>query len=539
MRGFKTIISAGFLASALALAGCGGGSDSDDMMSGPTAEETAAMEAAQNAVQDAIAAAQALAINTEATADEVSTVANQIMTARSMVGDLPEAEQGSATANLDLAQGVVNIHEERLLQAAAAEEAQDELDDIEEANNKKAAEEAQEALTAKAKELSKAIAAVQALSPAPTVSATSIGQIDLGGGNNSDVITLKKDSDAVVMALGNWMGTKYVGSAGTGDTSSTGETRVYSNAEDPDSVPFIGPAGEAIHGLTATTAEDDGNAYGLTAGAHAGIGTGDQSPFPKTGTTTYKGDDRKFAGTFMSAPGTYECTGSAACTAGPNSDGAIVLAGVWTFTPDSGAMLSVADKTYLQFGWWLRKDGDGPSHAGAFTRATGVTAVDSTAINGVNRTSTTVTATYTGSAAGKFAVSDPLRPMEDNAGHFTANAKLTAEFSAATMLSGTIDKFRLNDGNDDPGWTVSLQKAGHTSDAFGTAATATAQTVWSIGEAKGMKSGEWSAQMYEDVGDDNTTPDSVIGTFESSFGAHVGSRNTHSMVGAFGAGLDN
>ena len=109
-----------------------------------------------------------------------------------------------------------------------------------------------------------------------------------------------------------------------------------------------------------------------------------------------------------------------------------------------------------------------------------------------------------------------------------------ADFKAtASTLSGTIDNFRLNDGSDDPGWSVELQKAmfDNDGDKFMTNATPDGdQTVWSIGGNKGAASGKWEAQMYdEDTKDGSNVPTSVVGSFMSTIGT------THEMVGAFGA----
>ena len=83
----------------------------------------------------------------------------------------------------------------------------------------------------------------------------------------------------------------------------------------------------------------------------------------------------------------------------------------------------------------------------------------------------TGTATYTGAAAGKFAISDPIfaisdPTVDDNSGHFTADATLTAKFGAsadaksANGLTGTIDNFVLNDADEVTPWSVTLLRRG-------------------------------------------------------------------------------
>ena len=104
-------------------------------------------------------------------------------------------------------------------------------------------------------------------------------------------------------------------------------------------------------------------------------------------------------------------------------------------------------------------------------------------------------------------------------------------------MTGTIDNFRLNDGTEDPGWSVALNDGG-----LGSAGSITAPTgddalgtVWSIDGNKAPASGTWSGTMYDEmpgdppVGDGSTVPTTVTGTFYSEFST-IGR-----MVGAFGA----
>ena len=341
-------------------------------------------------------------------------------------------------------------------------------------------------------------------------------------------ITLKK-GDAAGM-LGSWNGMDYTGMAGTGDSKSTGMVRAYSNTEAAKSVSFL--SADAGHGLTLTSDAGDGDAFVAPTDASSDI---DGSDFPTVGEMTYTGADRKFSGTFMGASGTYECTSTDDCKATASGDDGITLAGTWTFTPSPGATVQPKDLHYLQFGWWVRKDSKGsPTHADVFYRQMG----DLTAVSEdrINNAALQGEATYTGKAAGKFAISDPLNADNDNSGHFTANAKLTADFmTTESTLSGTINTFRLNDDSTDPGWSVALQEAMFMNDGdkFGSDDDITSMdtTVWSIGGNKGAASGSWEAQMYDDKtkDDGSNVPDSVVGKFMSNIGS------THSVVGAFGA----
>ena len=385
-------------------------------------------------------------------------------------------------------------------------------------------------MTAMAKALKAAIGAGR---PAGlVVTPTSIPAFDLDGdGTGTDesaALTLKKG--ASVGSLGSWTGTDYAGEAGTGDAKTTGMVRVYSNQGAAKRVTFASEAGAAVHGWSAASGDPVGDYTVVTTSAAQ---QGAVGGFPTTGTSSYEDDDT-VPGTFMKASGTYECTAAGGCTAAVTADG-VDLGSDWTFTPAPGATLQQPDANYLRFGWWVRKDKDGPTHAGVFSGPVGTTVALTDAV--INNAALVGKATYTGSAAGKFAISNTLQPAGDNSGHFTANAKLEADFKVTgSTLSGTIDAFRLNDGSNDPGWSVELQKTQFTTPNFASDEDATTAdiTVWSINDAKGAASGEWQAQMFdESATDGSNVPTSVVGSFESSIST------THSMIGAFGATKDD
>ena len=244
-------------------------------------------------------------------------------------------------------------------------------------------------------------------------------------------ITLKK-GDAVG-SLGNWKGTDYAGmEAPTGAAAkNTGMVRVYANQGAAKSVTFASEAGGVIHGWSAVSGDPPGDYTVVTTAAAQQKAVGG---FPTTGTTSY--DDQKVTGTFMGASGTYEC--AATCTATVTADGVDLGTG-WTFTPGPGATLQQPDARYLQFGWWVRKDKDGPTHAGAFYGVVTPTTTPLAASTIINSAALVGKATYAGSAAGKFAISDPLRPADDNAGHFTADAELMADFKATVLFRTLFD----------------------------------------------------------------------------------------------------
>lgn len=384
-----------------------------------------------------------------------------------------------------------------------------------------------------------------AATTADTINAA--GALDLAAGAATGAI----DPPAMMAGdpagtLGGWKGTHYA-NTDTG-TKVTNAAVVYSNQDDPDMEPFgdIHSTGytAATHTLTLTANADD-NIMG--------------SGFPTVGTKTFSanvtgGSEVSVTGEYDGVAGTYFCTivSGTPCTAAYGSDG-ITLGTNWSFVHGAGAMVPVTDDDYLYFGWWLRSNEDGPTTASAFVGAEGT---PPTALTGVNAIAGS--ATYVGKAAGKYAIYNPLDATGD-AGHFTADATLTAKFSGdGAGVTGTINNFMA--GDKSMPWSVALNNNTLASDADGADAatnlsadgagtitsapdytTATPDvddsktTVWSIDGNSAAASGTWSGQMYDEAqtgaaDDGSDVPTTVLGTFNSEFGS-IGR-----MVGAFGAG---
>jgi len=351
-----------------------------------------------------------------------------------------------------------------------------------------------------------------------------------------------------------------------------------------------------------------------------------------------------FAGSVKGVSGTFWCTGT--CTApatNPNTgvvgdtsdatgdgrnDGFVTAddstgtgapAGTWTFTVDPGATIDVADDDgYLAFGWWLHKRGDDKPTAermnvATFAQAYGLAprrpeqTVDATtrAVTAITTPSAkadtpqiagngvflTGTATYSGGAAGKYAIAESTTDSAEG-GHFTANATLTADFDADSdgnigngndvdgiKLTGMIDNFMTGDMARD--WTVSLsydansgavngtsdaQEASRTDAALGrymesptmlgdigtgagfdvsgvcagftganagtSAGCGVASAAWDLGGASPGRGG-WSATYYgASAGLETDHPTAIIGRFGA------GIRGVAQITGAFGATMD-
>ena len=183
------------------------------------------------------------------------------------------------------------------------------------------------------------------------------------------------------------------------------------------------------------------------------------NPDANISTDTHE-DGETVDGIDMEARGSLTCsesTGGAGRTVRKTSAGHTFSEG-WTFTPKSGAMLSMKDGVYLYFGWRLRDDAKGPTHASAFDGMVPAS-VETGALSATDGFNHSGSATYKRMAAGKFAIDNSFGSASDT-GQFTADTMLIARFGAttdanSTGLTGTIEVFRLNGSNAKPGWSVS------------------------------------------------------------------------------------
>ncbi len=281
-----------------------------------------------------------------------------------------------------------------------------------------------------------------------------------------------------------------------------------------------------------------GQELALSTTAHAGVagaafdgrdgGTVEHEPNAKSTEAAATNDVVMLPGTYSGATGSYQCTG-ADCTSSVNANGTIAFGGGagWTFTANTGAMVSIADPAYMTFGWWMRdiKTSSDPLDAvTVFHGPRGGTAVgDVDALTGE--------ADYEGGAAGKYAWRDRVADTA-HGGHFTAKASLAANFDT-NMMNGSIFGFRLGDDGTDPGWTVTLMPHA-ISTADGSVARADSSTQWAVGSSKADAAGGWQAQLSNTGKSRNDNlPTGVSGTFNANF------NEQGRMLGAFGANIEN
>lgn len=523
------------VASALLLAGCGGGSgggDTPPVEQSDAATERAAIDRALSAAYEAVRE-----VDDDSTDAEVKAAKDAIVAARAAIAratNVPEAEKATNSAQVDTLESDLN-KAKTARDTAMANAADDKAADM--------------AKTGKA--LYAALGATplanNEVAPVLASSGLTINVADGAGaletGTNPDAVELKAGVSAGPL---NWAGTNYARTTGTGASKVTSEAAVYTNQGSGKTVPFADRgnvlATETVDTVPAFTAIKDylTVALGGTIDSGADIAKVMAPAFTHSGIQNHatSSDTGIFTtrGTYDGAPGVYRCTGS--CTSTNDDDGSpSELGGTWHFKPDAGAnaMAHSPDAEYLYYGWWVHKNSDGdPAAASAFAGTVGT-------IPPLGNSPDTITgsAKYVGNAAGKWALNNAIDGTGDG-GHFTADAELTAKFGAIAApnnggVTGTIDNFRLNDGTEDPGWSVELQRAGWDSGAATFGATTAGTTVWSVNGNKADASGAWSGTMYDEMpgnapdGDGSNIPTTVTGTFHSAF-----SNNGH-MVGAFGA----
>ena len=512
MRGFKTIISAGFLASALVLAGCGGGSDDDvmDDMTQSDADEMA-RSAANTAIMSANTAADAL--DNMSSEDDVSNVEGLIMDARTAIGMVPKGEQAELTLMLQDAHAAVNKQRGRL------EEEQRQAD----MNREEADKLARAAVAAAAKTLHAGLGVGSVDLDNAVISISATGAVT-GASDGSTTDAEFKMTKDMVPTHGNWAGGKYRVKA----SGMTDEAAVYSNRDSSMPVPFSDKWGDATDGVADIIDENgdilQNNLTGrasLIAGADFASGSGGKNH------TKDANDNVRVSGTFDGGSGLYQCDQSSttACRSQVDGEGGIILSGGWTFTPASGAMVpSAPSGDYVAYGWWSRTTSKGVDVM-AFQDDIGTAAPASTT------NTVTGTATYSGGAAGQYAIYNPLDDGDSDSGEFTASAMLTAKFGNATdegTVDGALTNFMASDGPRP--WMVTLNSGDADNIAAGVISGGT--TVWKINDTAADAGGNWSGNFYNPApaGNAGDAPMTAAGTFTSVYGDGVGR-----MIGAFGA----
>jgi len=514
------------IAASIGLAGCGGSSDTktvDDMTKTPTAEQLKAEQDGINReATDALTAISALASSDEGATDDLVEALETAIT--DLDAEIKGVQYGDNTDTTNA--------------AAVLAQARGVLKDIEMAKTSTANKERADA--------GKALLDKFGIGTGTLNSGRDELTITTGNSGVTAPRAALEKTETTVDPLGSWKGVEFALRTPEDedeDLTSMDHAVIYTNQGDGESDPLT--ASNLPDGLTALDPAIPGT-YAVTANT-AGDITGDS--FPKAGTRTYS-RVQKFAGTYKGISGTYEC--NAGCTASNDGDD-ITVGANWRFTPAANSVRSTPDNSYLYFGWWTRTDKDGEPegasafHGSAYSAGAVNALADPSGIGG--------TATYSGKAAGRFAIYDP-QDRTGNSGDFTANVMLTAKFAAwgdDGGVSGTVNGFEA-DGKAVP-WLVTLNRANWNgaTGAFGdddfnydgddNTPDGRPMTSWSLDGDKDNAAdadGSWQGSLHDearptgaDDDDGNNVPNSATGVFHSKFG------ETHEMVGAFGAGLNN
>ena len=498
---------------ALLLAGCGGGSTVQKGAPPPTQVETAkaAFDKAEDGVTAATtdaemlaaykalqAAADALVAAQKAAGEDSTATAVRSGEAKAMVDSLTKKIADAATAagkmQVAMAQKLFNG-------LAQNTEVTDGMTDAEKAN--------------------RALRASRFISLSDTAITVDDDQDDAAN------VTLKK-TDTAVPALAGWMGSDYMRkSSGTTD-----HIVLYSN-RGMESEKFSKKHQGKLTQKSGTL--DFEIVEGTLNSNNEFVMGGDFATSGTKGHTENSGDKASLSGTFDGVSGTYSCTqsGNTLCTSQFGSDGDITFAGGWVFDPSNlDAMTKTEDANYLIYGWWSRETAAGVDVATSYEATAGAAAVASgnDAALGISGS-----ATYKGGAAGKYAVHNPLGD-NSSSGAFTANAKLTANFTD-NKVSGELTDFMS--GGKSMDWTVSLN-VGTAANIVSGGITGTGNTTtWTMGEtASDGDGGTWEGDFYKTNGatsgeEGTQAPSAVIGEFTAAY--TVGTLNIGQMVGAFGA----
>ena len=531
--------SADDIASAEALLATAKGmlTDADDYASQIESAEMAIARAKErNAVDAAVMAAEGAAtgLADDSSVDAVTAAQGAVDAANMAIEGaehLTDAEKATQTAKVTAAQNSVTVAK-NANDAEAARLAEE----------KRKADEAAAAAKAKAdkamaNKLYKGLGPDSTALDAATVEIGSAG-LDAdadGAGTDFDDVTLKATTTAVP-SYGAWNATDYVRTT----SSMTDHAVIYNNRDAPKMELFASKYEDVLaEGRLPATVVTVATNAGLIASNMFASGSGFVNH------TEEVNDVAKIRGTYNGGMGYYHCTQAAAdtpCRSAVDGSGGITLtrgttAEGWSFEPDDGTMARTPDADYVLFGWWSRET-DNDVDVRAFAQANG----DNPA--GAANLALIGTATYTGGAAGKYSINEPVEG-NPNSGAFTATATLTAKFGNATLggtISGMLTDFMA--GGEAKDWSVSLVGFGTNAEApiraggFGTVdspaadGTDTARTIWTIDGDAAARSGSWSGDFYYESTDQANaanTPPTAAGMFSANHG------NVGRMVGAFGA----
>ncbi len=521
-RSLLRLSAAAMLAGVMVLAGCSGGGDQPPV---DTSVEDAAAD--RKLINDAIDTAQTAVDKVDDASDAATVTAadNAVAAATSAIASAAHISAEEKAAHNRAVTAIAS-------QLTAAKKSRTaKMDD-----DQKAIDAAMVALALK---LHTGISAPTTESPTPATDTRFAGYGSDDNANNIRVrsksttnIFLTEDKKATIAVNHGWDGKKYTRT--TPASEGTYEAVVYSNVGEPtDGRKFA-----------STAAVTDGGAYeyqlNATNNTELAINTGTadttteseiavqkrikSTEFDQTaGTKEFKGTRVDVDGSYHGVSGKYYCTPSSStvnCGATISENGFALVGGTWTFLAGSNEarVMSTPDNVYASYGWWIHKSSDDKTYTASAFEADKGAVPDASGITVLRGT-----ATYTGGAAGHFALTSSTGGTND-AGQFTADAMLNADFDDDT-ITGTIDSFMGADGKSRD-WSVELKEAS-ISDEGVISRSAANDTVWTIGTKAADASGEWSGRLQENNAASGV-PGVGTGTFYTEYG--LGGK----MVGGFG-----
>ncbi len=219
---------------------------------------------------------------------------------------------------------------------------------------------------------------------------------------------------------------------------------------------------------------------------------------------------------YMGIPGTVHCLGSDCKITGGE------LVGSWYFNPTAPLIHWVRntdnatrtlnpyeeDSLYTTYGHWLVLDNAGAVTVHTFANVSSSSTIGATGTDAANVAADDDLgnkATYTGGAVGMSSRTQGSGDSKTtDSGRFTADVTLNAAFGASPTVTGTVQNFE--GGAVNPAWRVNLGEAGL--GAGGTAGTAGVTVT-------GGRDGTWTATSF---GTDSTKrPTGIYGNFTAHF----------------------
>ena len=536
---------------ALLLAGCGGGGSSTTapVDPGPAPAETAIMEAetALMNAEDALEMLDASATNEQMRAayQAVERAANNLVMVLKANGGSPAAVEAATTTRQTAMHMADNLAQKIEDDAVAADAA----------------------MTALAAKL---YAAMDPVDDEGVFGPLVKSGNDTGLADNPGFLTvqnlnsvgsghpLEEDKTAMVAPLNGWKGSRHTATVATGTSGAgTYTAHMYSDIEAPTPGKMfnavytdIDANGEVAIGAAATQPSNTASKIASPEFDHsAGV-----KPFMLPDPNPAGERIVTIDGSYDGVAGMYSCnTGTAGtdtCSVTKASGEGYTLtgSGTWKFKPGNpeDMLAPTPDTVYPVYGWWLHEEPDGTATVSPFTKYRGGTlsepspeiailVTSSTNIEGFLVNPLFGTATYKGGAAGIYAIS---ADADNDAGHFTADAELTATFNGGRdddpshTITGTIDSFVGSDGMSRD-WSVELKQISIVgrNGSFNTPPSLDGKiTTWSMGGTAASDSGEWGGTLYKK--NDAEVPTVGTGMFYSEY------ENIGRMTGAFGVNLE-